>query len=155
MTTANVSCYITEHTAASSAHKPTTTIICLLGELLKKCDAVWRVAVHKARTPPAACPPQSPRPFPALQANTALLAHLRRQRANRGRHADDTRQPHLLSAAQVESHLQVPLCKGRKHGALRPQKPLRLIRDGEVGGSGNLYLTPTRYAATTTRMTLH
>ena len=111
MTTANVSCYITEHTAASSAHKPTTTIICLLGELLKKCDAVWRVAVHKARTPPAACPPQSPRPFPALQANTALLAHLRRQRANRGRHADDTRQPHLLSAAQVESHLQVPLCK--------------------------------------------
>ena len=24
----------------------------------------------------------------------------------------------------------------RKHGALRPQKPLRLIRDGEVGGSG-------------------
>ena len=28
---------------------------------------------------------------------------------------------------------------------LRPQKPLRLIRDGEVGGSGILYLTPTRY----------
>ena len=26
--------------------------------------------------------------------------------------------------------------EGRKHGALRPQKPLRLIRDGEVGGSG-------------------
>ena len=26
--------------------------------------------------------------------------------------------------------------KERKHGALRPQKPLRLIRDGEVGGSG-------------------
>ena len=25
---------------------------------------------------------------------------------------------------------------GRKHGALCPQKPLRLIRDGEVGGSG-------------------
>ena len=25
----------------------------------------------------------------------------------------------------------------RKHGALRPQKPLRLIRDGEVGGSGS------------------
>ena len=24
----------------------------------------------------------------------------------------------------------------RKHGALRPQKPLRLIRDGKVGGSG-------------------
>ena len=26
--------------------------------------------------------------------------------------------------------------EGRKHGALRPKKPLRLIRDGEVGGSG-------------------
>ena len=24
----------------------------------------------------------------------------------------------------------------RKHGALRPQKPLRLIRDGQVGGGG-------------------
>ena len=33
---------------------------------------------------------------------------------------------------------------GGKHGALRPQKPLKLIRDGEVGGSGLfLYLTPT------------
>ena len=44
--------------------------------------------------------------------------------------------------------------EGRKHGALRPQKPLRLIRDGEVGGSGILYLTPTRYTVTT-RMILH
>ena len=26
--------------------------------------------------------------------------------------------------------------KERKHLALRPQKPLRLIRDGEVGGQG-------------------
>ena len=26
--------------------------------------------------------------------------------------------------------------EGRKHWALRPQKPLRLIRDGEVGGGG-------------------
>ena len=26
--------------------------------------------------------------------------------------------------------------KERKHWALRPQKPLRLIRDGEVGGGG-------------------
>ena len=26
--------------------------------------------------------------------------------------------------------------EGRKHGALRPQKPLRFIWDGEVGGSG-------------------
>ena len=39
--------------------------------------------------------------------------------------------------------------RGRKHGALRPQKPLRLIRDGEVGGSGLIYLTPTRYTVTT------
>ena len=29
---------------------------------------------------------------------------------------------------------------GRKQGALRPQKPLRLIRDGEFGGSGISYL---------------
>ena len=42
---------------------------------------------------------------------------------------------------------------GRKHGALRPQKPLRLIRDGEVGG-GISYLTPTRYTVAT-RMILH
>ena len=27
--------------------------------------------------------------------------------------------------------------EGRRLGALRPQKPLRLIRDGEVGGSGS------------------
>ena len=42
----------------------------------------------------------------------------------------------------------------RKHLALRPQKPLRLIRDGEVGGSGILYLTHTRYTVTT-KMILH
>ena len=41
-----------------------------------------------------------------------------------------------------------------KHGALCPQKPLRLIRDGEAGGREFLYLTPTRYTVTT-RMTLH
>ena len=39
--------------------------------------------------------------------------------------------------------------KGRKHWALRPQKPLRLIRDGEVEWFGILYLTPTRYTVTT------
>ena len=44
--------------------------------------------------------------------------------------------------------------EGRKHGALRPQKPLRLIRDEEVGGGEFLYLTPTRYTVTT-RMILH
>ena len=41
---------------------------------------------------------------------------------------------------------------GRKHLVLRPQKPLRLIRDGEVAESGILYLTPTeatRYTVTT------
>ena len=42
----------------------------------------------------------------------------------------------------------------RKHWALRPQKPSKLLRDGEAGGSGNLYLTPTRYTVTT-RMILH
>ena len=43
----------------------------------------------------------------------------------------------------------------RKHWALRPQKPLRLKRDGEVGGGLEfLYLTPTRYTVTT-RITLH
>ena len=42
----------------------------------------------------------------------------------------------------------------KKHGALRPQEPSRLIRDGEVEGSGFLCLTPTRYAVTT-RMILH
>ena len=35
--------------------------------------------------------------------------------------------------------------EGRKHEALRPQKPVTLIRDGEVGGSGILHRTLTRY----------
>ena len=35
-----------------------------------------------------------------------------------------------------------------------PQEPLRLIRDGEIGGREFLYLTPTRYTVTT-RMILH
>ena len=46
------------------------------------------------------------------------------------------------------------MCMERKRLALRPQKPLRLIRDGEVGGSGILYLTPTRYTIAT-RIILH
>ena len=33
--------------------------------------------------------------------------------------------------------------------ALRPQTPLRLIRDGEIGGLGIIYLTPSRYTVTT------
>ena len=37
----------------------------------------------------------------------------------------------------------------QKHGALRPQKPFRLIRDGKLGGQEFLYLTPTRYTVTT------
>ena len=44
--------------------------------------------------------------------------------------------------------------KKRKLWALRPQKPLRLIRDGDIGGSRILYLTSTRYTVTT-RMILH
>ena len=51
------------------------------------------------------------------------------------------------------SEVRHSLC-GRKHWALRQQKPLRLIRAGEVGGPGFLYLTPTRYTVTT-RMILH
>ena len=35
-----------------------------------------------------------------------------------------------------------PTEKRRKHGALRPQKPLGLIGDGEVGGSG-IYISNT------------
>ena len=42
----------------------------------------------------------------------------------------------------------------RKHENVDSQKPLRLTRDGEVGGSGLLYLTFTRYTVTT-RMILH
>ena len=48
--------------------------------------------------------------------------------------------------------------EGRKHGASRSVKPLRLIRDGEVGEgggwSGILYLTPSRHTVTT-RLILH
>ena len=44
---------------------------------------------------------------------------------------------------------------GRKHGALRPQKHLRLIRDGEVGGSGISNLTVTPTYTVTSRMILH
>ena len=43
--------------------------------------------------------------------------------------------------------------EGRKHGTLRPQRPLRLFTDREAGGRELLYLTPSRYAVTT-RMTL-
>ena len=43
-------------------------------------------------------------------------------------------------------------CGCGNHGASRPQKPLRRIRDGEVGGPGSfIFYTYT----VTTRMTLH
>ena len=59
--------------------------------------------------------------------------------------------PHALGFESLD-----PFFRVRKHGALHPQKPLRLIRDREDGGRGQefLYLTPTRYTVTT-RMTLH
>ena len=53
-------------------------------------------------------------------------------------------QPGSLFLGQIGSRLEC-----RKHWALRPQKLLRLIRNGEIGGSGILYLTPTRYTVTT------
>ena len=48
------------------------------------------------------------------------------------------RQTDTGTTNQSDCDLDGQLCK-RKHGALHPQKPLRLIRDGEVGGSGILY----------------
>ena len=49
-------------------------------------------------------------------------------------------------ARHVKKHLSV---WGRKQEVLRQRKPLRLIRDGEVGGREILHLTPTRYTVTT------
>ena len=60
----------------------------------------------------------------------------------------------LMFMANISAQWSMDEWQGRKHGALRPHKPLRLIRDGEVGESGMLYLTPTLYAVTT-RMILH
>ena len=51
-------------------------------------------------------------------------------------------------AAGPDCLLRLSFAAACQLGALRPQKPLRLIRDGEVGGSGILYLTPTRYTVT-------
>ena len=44
-----------------------------------------------------------------------------------------------------DTSLSTPVCaaSGRKHRALRPQKPLRLIRDGEVGWSGIIFIPYT------------
>ena len=52
------------------------------------------------------------------------------------------------------SRMGVLCMERRKHGAVRPQTPVRLIRDGEVGGREFLYLTPTGYTVTT-KMTVH
>ena len=41
-------------------------------------------------------------------------------------------------AAGPDCLLRVSFAAACQLGALRPQKPLRLIRDGEVGGDGNL-----------------
>ena len=60
--------------------------------------------------------------------------------------------PH--SRLQRDGSVSVRVDEGRKHEALRPQKPLSLPRDWDIGGSGILYLTPTRYTVTT-RMILH
>ena len=40
-------------------------------------------------------------------------------------------------AAATRDRIVAASADGRKHGALRPQKPLKLIRDGEVGGPGS------------------
>ena len=59
------------------------------------------------------------------------------------------------STPPPNNNTKIALSAGRgKHGALCPQKPLRLIGDGEDGGREFLYLTPTRYTDTT-RMILH
>ena len=60
----------------------------------------------------------------------------------------------IMNVEKLNYHIYKACGVERKHLALRPQKPLRLIRDGEVGGSGILHLTPTRYTVTT-RMILH
>ena len=68
-----------------------------------------------------------------------------------------TRTPFFLLPATFPSSLPslTRPAEKKKHLALRPQKPFRLIRDGEVGGggSGNLYLLPNRYTVTS-RMTV-
>ena len=71
VTPGHVSCRLTEHSATSAAHNPTTTNPRLLGEPLKTCDdAVWRPpgtkGDHLHHPPPAqsATPPLPPRSLP-------------------------------------------------------------------------------------------
>ena len=57
----------------------------------------------------------------------------------------------------ADAETRVPAVENTKKGNTGlyvHRKPLRLIRDGEVEGSGFLYLTPTRYTVPT-RMILH
>ena len=68
VTPGHVSCRLTEHSATSAAHNPTTTNPRLLGQPLKTCDdAVWTAPGTKGdqlhHPPPAqsATPPLSPR----------------------------------------------------------------------------------------------
>ena len=44
--------------------------------------------------------------------------------------------PVMVGCLAIDVTVTSWLKEGRKHWALRPQKPLRLIGDGEVGGSG-------------------
>ena len=83
---------------------------------------------------------------PRNSKSTRILWNLPRVRA----------QSHAAKRYFAVERLQVTRVerKERKRGAFRSQKPLRLIRHGEVGGSGILYLTPTRYTVTTL-MILH
>ena len=54
-----------------------------------------------------------------------------------------------LSVRHDEKEIETRQQEEGRKWALRPQNPLRLIRDGEVGGWEFLYLTPTRYTVTT------
>ena len=72
----------------------------------------------------------------------------------RERRAEADRTEVLLLTSLALFSQATPANAEIEHWVLCPQKPLRLIRDGEVGGSEILYLTPTRYTVTT-RMILH
>ena len=59
-------------------------------------------------------------------------------------------QVYFVQTDKISALSVLPLFSSRKLGALRPQKPLRLIRDEEVGVSILfLYLTPSCYNVTT------
>ena len=73
-------------------------------------------------------------------------------------HVHHTRHQSIVLSGAVQcgtDRRQAAQAAGRKHGALHPQKPLRLIRDREVQGLGILYLTPTTRYTVNTGMILH